>query len=60
MLWGSEQPDKFLEHMLILDLYKEMTVQGYCKVIHLVKLGYVNKHKSFAHNWAFLAKKLAE
>ena len=60
ILWGSEQPEKFLEHMLILGLYKEMTAQGYCKVIYLVKLGYVNNHKSFAHNWALLRKKLAK
>lgn len=49
-LWGEQQPRDWLEKNLILALFKDMSGDGYTKVVNSVNLGIAFNHRTFQHN----------
>lgn len=50
-LWGLEQPENFLEKIIILELYKKIITQKYNLLVAKVRPGFKLNHKFFTHNW---------
>lgn len=49
-LWGEQKPRKFVEHMVVLVLYKDVFKIGYQQVCRRVNLEYNVTHKSLQKN----------
>jgi DDE superfamily endonuclease len=49
-LWGIAQPQDFIQKMLVLAIYKDLTGEGYDKLVARVDFGFEIHGKSLNHN----------
>jgi len=59
-LWRERQPPSFLQHMVVITIYHDLTGIGYSTLEKEVKFPYKISHKSLSHNCQKIRKLLGE
>jgi hypothetical protein len=59
-LWGERQPPSFLQYMVVITIYHDLTGIRYSTLKKEVKFSYKILHKSISHNCQKIRKLLEE